>query len=227
MKCKECGAPLPANSNICSYCGRLNDVDLRAIQANARKGPTSDRVCPHCAINMQTIDLGVNEPFLIERCDNCLGMFFDPNEVEALIDTHVKHVYEIDHQRIQQIIDEEQITRPASIKYIRCPVCSEIMNRRNFGARSGVIVDECRDHGIWLDGGELGQILKWVKAGGRIHDEKRKLDELKAEQAKLRGKLQSLDADAYGYDSTPSYGAMEADLFVGVIRLVSGLFRGR
>ena len=33
---------------------------------------------------------------------------------------------------------------------------------------SGVIVDKCKEHGIWLDGGELRQLMDWIKAGGQI-----------------------------------------------------------
>tara|TARA_B100001093_G_scaffold125141_1_gene117724 strand:+ start:391 stop:567 length:177 start_codon:yes stop_codon:yes gene_type:complete len=33
------------------------------------------------------------------------------------------------------------------------------------GKRSGVIVDSCREHGIWLDAGELRQMIEWSRAG--------------------------------------------------------------
>ncbi len=38
------------------------------------------------------------------------------------------------------------------------------MHRRNYGRRSGVLVDTCRDHGMWFDLGELDTILRWIKA---------------------------------------------------------------
>ena len=40
------------------------------------------------------------------------------------------------------------------------------MNRKLHGKRSGVIVDSCRDHGLWLDAGELRQLMEWTRAGG-------------------------------------------------------------
>ena len=39
------------------------------------------------------------------------------------------------------------------------------MARRNFRKRSGVIVDQCRDHGTWLDGHELERIAGFVFSG--------------------------------------------------------------
>ena len=40
------------------------------------------------------------------------------------------------------------------------------MNRRNFGDRSGVILDLCSPHGVWFDADELARVLDWVRAGG-------------------------------------------------------------
>jgi Zn-finger nucleic acid-binding protein len=50
--------------------------------------------------------------------------------------------------------------------YRPCVVCGELMNRVNYGHQSGVIVDFCKDHGIWFDAGQLAHILTWLRAGG-------------------------------------------------------------
>ena len=47
-----------------------------------------------------------------------------------------------------------------------CPICGELMPRRNFRRISGVLIDICRDHGIWLDPGELEQIRCFIANGG-------------------------------------------------------------
>jgi hypothetical protein len=39
------------------------------------------------------------------------------------------------------------------------------MDRANFAARSGIQVDVCNVHGIWLDAGELYEIVLWLEAG--------------------------------------------------------------
>jgi Zn-finger nucleic acid-binding protein len=36
----------------------------------------------------------------------------------------------------------------------------------NFGKVSGVIVDVCRDHGTWFDGGELTRVVAFAAGGG-------------------------------------------------------------
>ena len=34
-----------------------------------------------------------------------------------------------------------------------------MMNRQNFGRRSGVIIDVCKGHGVWFEPGELSAVL--------------------------------------------------------------------
>lgn len=169
MDCTNCGAPLPAKSNLCAYCKTLNDTDLRALPHDVTRGPESDRECPRCRIKMATVNLRTRGKFLIERCEKCLGIFFDPGELETLIETSVSGVHQVDFERLHTLLEEE-VARDPQVSYIPCPVCGALMNRRNYGTRSGIIVDTCKAHGVWLDGGELGQLLKWVKAGGGVHD---------------------------------------------------------
>jgi Zn-finger nucleic acid-binding protein len=52
------------------------------------------------------------------------------------------------------------------VRYVKCPLCRGIMNRVNFGKRSGVIVDVCKGHGTWFDAGELTRAIEFVAAGG-------------------------------------------------------------
>jgi Zn-finger nucleic acid-binding protein len=69
------------------------------------------------------------------------------------------------------------------------------MNRINFGSRSGVIADKCRKHGLWLDGGELRQILEWMKAGGMIYHKEKELEmaRLELEQEKKNIQFKMID----------------------------------
>lgn len=54
------------------------------------------------------------------------------------------------------------------IQYIPCPECGVLMNRRNFGGTSGIIVDVCSVHGTWFDAGELAAVLAFVESGGPV-----------------------------------------------------------
>jgi Zn-finger nucleic acid-binding protein len=169
--CTSCSALLPQDSIQCDYCGSRNDTDLVGVHYFTTHELESERTCPRCTIRLRTIDLNINGRFLIERCDDCLGLFFDPNELEALLEATVANVFSIDRRQLDSINALKK--SDYGVSYIKCPVCSTIMNRVNFGLKSGVIVDRCREHGVWLDGGELKHLFAWMKAGGKLLQQER------------------------------------------------------
>jgi Zn-finger nucleic acid-binding protein len=208
--CTNCAAPLPLGSISCDYCGSRNDVDLKGINYYTTHETDTDRICPRCSIRLKTIDLKIKGRFLIERCDGCLGLFFDPGELEALLEAAVSNVFEIDRSQLARL-NSAGSGDELPVAYIKCPICSKIMNRVNFGARSGVVVDRCRDHGIWLDGGELRRLCEWMKAGGKLLDQERQ-ERLKKEQATAERKRQLLTHPASADESGPF------DLYSGTLR---------
>lgn len=187
--CVNCSAPLPENSVICDYCGSRNDVDLTGVHYNTTHESEQERICPLCDIPLKTIDLGINGKFFIERCPECLGLFFDPGELEALLEHSVKNVFAINRSSLAQF-NLRGSTASRAAMYVKCPVCAKMMNRINFGARSGVVIDRCREHGVWLEAGELRQLSEWMKAGGRLLDnereEERKKEALREEQKRQK-----------------------------------------
>ena len=203
--CTNCSAPLPQDSIRCDYCGSRNDTDLKGVHYYTTHENEAERTCPRCNISLKTIDLNINGRFLVERCDECLGFFFDPNELEALLEATVTNVFTINRSQLNSISTTMRAGDYAAY-YIKCPVCSKIMNRVNFGTKSGVIVDRCKDHGVWLDGGELGHLFEWMKAGGKLlqqerEEQLRKSEEREEERAKRNSTAQAASAGAYPDDS--------------------------
>ena len=60
------------------------------------------------------------------------------------------------------------------------------MNRVNFGKVSGVIVDVCKLHGTWFDGGELTLVVSFVAAGGLERTRAREREAKQSGQARDR-----------------------------------------
>ena len=186
--CSSCAAPLPTHSILCSYCGSRNDTDLKGMHRYTTHELDSGRTCPRCNVPLQSIDLQLEGKFFIERCDQCLGLFFDPGELDALLQATVTHVYTINRKQLDNINNARR-NSDYGLSYIKCPVCATIMNRVNFGARSGVIVDRCPDHGLWLDGGELRQLFEWTKAGGSLLEEERREQQRQEKERAERQKM--------------------------------------
>jgi Zn-finger nucleic acid-binding protein len=231
-RCVSCSAPLEGYTMKCGYCGTRNDIDLTGIHEFTGRAPESSRICPRCTVTLKTIDLEIDGPFFIERCDRCLGMFFDPGEVQALLEKTVKNVFSIDYKKLAAL-QYESGRRESVVQYIKCPVCGELMNRVNFGAKSGVIVDQCRPHGVWLDCGELKQLMEWKKFGGELLEKRLRADRAREKQEEEERKKsehvsyitraqQQAGADALPFLS-PS--RREPDLLELMCGLVGRLFR--
>ena len=103
------------------------------------------------------------------------------------------------------------------------------MNRKLHGRRSGVIIDSCRDHGIWLDAGELRQLMEWTRAGGNKLCEKDY-----AREAKIKSDQEKRKQISKNHEHKISYGENKfvpkdheqspSDLLGVIIETVKDLF---
>ncbi|MCP4487537.1 MAG: zf-TFIIB domain-containing protein [Gammaproteobacteria bacterium] len=222
--CTSCSAPLSGQSTICEYCNRRNDIDLHGIHKYTVMHPETERICPRCTIPLQTINLKKGDKFYIEQCTRCMGLFFDLNELEALLEMSVSNVFRIDQSRMNTINKELYHRDPALKKYVTCPVCSRFMHRSNFGAKSGVIADCCSSHGVWLDGGELKRLLEWKKAGGQLLHEKIKQRRGKSASKNSNGFHKSKADAIAGNQWDSSLSNLDTDnLVTSVFRLIDRL----
>jgi Zn-finger nucleic acid-binding protein len=101
------------------------------------------------------------------------------------------------------------------------------MQRKNYMNKSGVIMDVCVDHGIWLDAGELKQIQEWTALGGK---------QLAEEIAKVEAevKVERIDITRYKHDknnpnsyqtSYNSRSTANGELLEDVVSVLGGLLR--
>jgi len=225
-RCSTCSAPLPANTNRCLYCQVRSDVDLRTKYNYSIVEKNSERICPDCEIPLTTINfLSVNlekdGKFEIERCDNCFGLFFDPGEIEELLEKSVSGVFQINKKHMVNI-NRDRYQKEKNIRYRKCPVCQSYMQRSNYAHRSGVIVDRCQQHGIWLNSGEITHLMEWRKAGGQLLHESLKN---KKENAKKTKKFNS--PPAFKQHKKQSYEKsfdIQDDLVDSISKLIYKLF---
>lgn len=218
-KCNSCSAPLPANDNKCVYCGTRNDVDLNSKYDYSIIRKESDRLCPHCEKSLQIIDLNLNGSFLIERCADCFGLFFDPGKIEILLESAVSNVFDSNWRHLDTI-NQDRYQGNKKIKYIKCPACHAFMSRVNFGYRSGVVIDRCTNHGIWLDSGEITHLMEWKKAGGQLlHDREKESETPKRKNNAGTGRDYNHTQPDY-FDNDP-----ETELFDTVLSVIARIFR--
>lgn len=152
--------------NFCPYCGVRQDIDLRQMHFRDLSVPDTALPCPTCTKPLQVIQVGTSPPMKVERCGGCFGMFFNPGELEAVLNQQTETAVRFDAEMLDQVTADYGFNH--EVIYKPCPMCSERMSHLNFGGRSGVILDRCGTHGLWLDGGELRRLAEWWRAGGKL-----------------------------------------------------------
>lgn len=175
MNCPSCSAPLPSGELVCRYCGSRLDVDLQGWAQAAVTGSWADRLCPDCRRPLDAVQLASSAaPVHLGRCPDCLGLFLGSGGIETLLSRGVGPVWEVNRPLLDALGEAPRTAAsPPPVRYRPCPCCGELMNRSLYGKRSGVIVDRCMAHGLWLDAGELRQLLEWSRAGGQLHTQER------------------------------------------------------
>jgi Zn-finger nucleic acid-binding protein len=119
--------------------------------------PWEQLQCPRCSGLLQArryADLEVDE------CDNCGGLLMSPLMMDKIVVSHEKST------GLRLALPRRSYQHETVVRYIQCPTCKRSMNRRAFGRISGVVVDVCRQHGVWFDAGELGEVLTFIERGG-------------------------------------------------------------
>lgn len=177
-ECPACGGLVREAARICGYCrtpvatircGRCFTMNvpeaMHCMSCGTELGlqPISqelcdDTRCPHCAD--QRLDSFVGPDGTIFDCAQCGGQFVSADVLHAMI----RRYENVGRDISRQYRAGNPIKEP--LKYIHCPVCRDLMLRRNFGQVSGVVVDVCAKHGTWFDIGELAHILEFVGDGG-------------------------------------------------------------
>jgi Zn-finger nucleic acid-binding protein len=176
MKCINCGGALEGVMTFCPYCGVRQDIDLRQVHFRDL-GSDGSMACPSCESTLSLIEFDAGVPVRVERCAACHGMFFNPGELEALLDAQTNPLVWLDQVQMTQIAEDYGFTH--EVVYRKCPTCSERMNHINFAGRSGVIIDRCGTHGVWLEGGEVRRLTEWWRAGGKLVFQQHEADRTK------------------------------------------------
>jgi Zn-finger nucleic acid-binding protein len=120
--------------------------------------------CPVCDRSIIALELDQVE---VDHCVHCGGVWLDAGELELLLDGAENRDRLLASMREAGVVAEPMR---------RCPLCDRKMQKVVMGIDGQVMIDTCaRDHGLWLDGGELARIVKM----GRITSESRVVELLR------------------------------------------------
>ena len=239
LRCPGCGAPANAADASCAYCGSaLATVTCASCYgamfvgsrfcahcgAEAVREVLEDRTplkCPRCKEEMQSLLLGKTN---VRECSACGGLWMDPQDLQGL--ANAKEL----HSSVIGLFATRIPTAPPlpnAVRYMPCPECGELMNRSNFAHSSGIVLDVCKRHGVWLDRGELPALFAFIGAGGLtrararehllLEGERRRLEEMKSTvSASRESQLSTFTSDAGDSDGAVVFSRILRTLFTTI-----------
>ncbi len=166
-KCIHCGKNINVKYRICPICGGHVSEQLKSFPP----------VCPRCNKPLKII---VKDSEEYDLCSKCGGLWLDRGKFHRA--TRESDIYR------KENFKKEYMRQPLKKNpggYIPCVRCGKLMNRKIFGRISGVMIDKCGRHGVWLDADELEKIRHFIADGGLEKAQDREIE-------KNRGKIEKL-----------------------------------
>jgi Zn-finger nucleic acid-binding protein len=189
LHCLSCGAAVRSDATQCDHCGaRLATVACPKCFGMIFKG---SKFCPHCGTAVNRMEMG-DSGLLCPRCENvplgyvklgtlevaecakCDGLWVENSAFEELCANREQQA-----SILGAATQIPPLTVEMKVRYLKCPLCADLMNRHNFANCSGVVVDICKKHGTWFDAYELHRIMAFIQGGGidrAREQQKRELD---------------------------------------------------
>jgi Zn-finger nucleic acid-binding protein len=203
LNCPNCGAAVSSDKTLCEFCrSRLKTVACASCLGLMFEGSkfcthcgakttavkaTNETAgeCPRCHRHLDVLQIGALAAL---ECTRCGGFWLDVEPFEELCLSHENQaaVLGVVNGRTPEVTD------PQPIRYVPCPVCKQLMNRSNFAHASGIIIDLCKQHGVWFDSGELQKIFDFINKGGLARAREKEKLGLEEERATLREEQRKL-----------------------------------
>jgi Zn-finger nucleic acid-binding protein len=229
VRCSSCGGPREGEAVSCGHCGAdftLHERDLQTICAGCMTrvsskarfchscgqpmaidgdaGDETDKPCPVCGPSHLLSSRSLGQGLSVLECGRCAGLFLGNDTFRHVLDRAEQLSHTI-HGPAGAGPQSQATSASQGPAYRACVHCEKLMNRKNYGKRSNVIIDVCKEHGVWFDAQELSRVLAWVREGGLEQmraTEKEALRErerrLAQQQAQPSGLLHSGTSDDLG-----------------------------
>jgi len=190
VRCSGCGAPRNEGAQTCGFCTAdftLHERDLHTVcpKCMARvsdrarfchhcgtglvpesvAGDETPLPCPACGESHRLTSRAIGEVAVME-CGRCAGLWIGNRTFEQLTERAAEAGRNGDARcKTPRPSPPSETKSPGKWQYRHCVVCGKIMHRHHYGIRSGVIIDLCKAHGVWLDADELPRILAYLRDG--------------------------------------------------------------
>jgi Zn-finger nucleic acid-binding protein len=191
----------------CSHCGAAIQPVVAAPSALG---------CPDCRTPLASSTVG---GLALDQCGGCGGLWIDQKTFEGIAAAR-----EARGEVLGALpAHEHGVVRLAEVHYRPCPCCGKLMNRYNYARISGVVLDVCKDHGLWFDQDELRQVLTFIEGGGLERSRSHELEAL-AEERRLKAAPAAPPMAGGAWAEQPLGGNVSGVGLTGVVESLVSLF---
>lgn len=169
-------------------------MSVHAVDVHA----PSDRTCPRCGNGAKGLVAHLVSDTLLDECGTCGGVWLDARAFDRLLKSRDEQaaLAEAGHPELTLEAYSKASPDSQTPRYLPCPDCGHLMNRKNFAGVSGVIVDVCKADGVWFDRDELGRIVEFISKGGMETAKRRELERLEQNLKSKREQIAAWDTSA-------------------------------
>jgi len=100
--------------------------------------------CPKCGHGMEEVTYG---NVTIDRCSNCMGLWFDTGEADALKSKWMGDALDLGNPAEGRKWDQ--------VGDIACPRCGKDMEKTSDSKQKHIWYETCSEHGMFMDAGEF------------------------------------------------------------------------
>ncbi len=112
--------------------------------------------CPRCRLLMRPEEY---ESHQVLFCSTCWGYWLTAETLQAILDDHRYHFSDSERKTILTLMQRVgDVDRGNESEAISCPECGKPLTRKKWLEGCPVEVDQCPDHGVWLDPGEIKEL---------------------------------------------------------------------
>jgi len=235
LHCQSCGASVGEDDVKCPFCGSQL-ATLACPKCFGMVGIHASH-CPRCGAAIQRAEAGASAlacpgchtPLVstsvggvsLDQCHGCGGVWVGQHNFEQIA---------ADKAERGEVLGALPGESPkvavslSEVHYRPCPQCHKLMNRTNYGHISGVVLDVCKDHGLWFDKDKLREVLEFIEGGGL---EKSHLRQIQDEDERRRlaaiAPLPQMDAWTEAPNRIGGEGLVSA--FASLVHLIRGTER--
>lgn len=206
VACPACLGLMFLGSKFCDHCG----ARASSVEVVDDENPGD---CPRCKREFESLMIGSTP---VRECTRCGGLWTGVKTFESIC------ADKEEQSAVLSFVASHRADRQPQppINYIPCPECGQLMNRSNFARSSGVIIDLCKQHGVWFDADELPKIIDFIDKGGLARSREKEKISLEEERSRLRDEQRKLvlmerrtGGGRYDRDDDTGWGGVISALF--------------